>query len=202
MFWKLPSVHEIVAARKQLEISQNRLAKDAAVSQAMINKFEREQVDMGYSKVIRVCDVLLRAFNQQIQKSTKLSNLYVKDIMEPEVVGVQANDKVIIAVNLMTKYGFSQLPVMRNNQPVGSITERILKNHLDRGINPEQLRKKVVESIMGPPFPEVSQDTILEAASIMLESCEAIIVRVQEKIVGMITAADFMKLARTSRKET
>jgi predicted transcriptional regulator len=97
MLWKLPTTREIATIRKQLGISQYRLAKNAKVSQAMINKFEREQVDMGYSKVIRVCAVLAEAFSQQLQKSTNMANLCAEDIMEQKVTSVTAADFMKLA---------------------------------------------------------------------------------------------------------
>ena len=197
MLWKLPTVQEIATMRKQLSLSQYRLARLANISQSMINKFEREQVDMGYSKVVRICEVLSEVLNLQIQRSPRPSRVFVKDIMEKKVIWVEATDKVSTAVNLMTEHAFSQLPVAKNNQSVGSISERILKNHLDKGVDPDELKEKIVEKIMGPPFPEVSQDTILEAISIILEGSGAVLVRKQENIIGITTPADFMKLAKT-----
>lgn len=196
MLWRLPTVEEISSVRRQLSLSQSKLARLSGISQSALNKFERRQTDLGYSKIYRVSEVLMRKLQDQVGSPDLLSSYEAKDIMQDNIVWIDALDKVGDAINLMAKEGFSQIPVKKQGQSVGSVSERMIISHLDKGTSLAELSDVTVESIMGPPFPTVSCNTVLEAVSIILEHSNAVLVALDSDIVGIVTLADFLKLAK------
>lgn len=54
-------------------------------------------------------------------------NLPVEEFTTPNPVTANENDSVEILSNLMNKHGIRHLPIMRNEQVVGVISERDLK---------------------------------------------------------------------------
>jgi predicted transcriptional regulator len=196
MLWKLPTVEEISSLRRQLSLSQSKLAKLSGISQSALNKFERGQIDLGYSKISRIAEVLMRKLQDQMGTPDLLSNYEAKDIMQDNIVWVNALDKVGDVISLMTKEGFSQIPVKKQDRSVGSVSEKIVISHLDKGTSLDELSDVTVESIMGPPFPTVSCNTVLEAVSIILKHSNAVLVTSDGAIAGIITLADFLKLTK------
>jgi cystathionine beta-synthase len=76
----------------------------------------------------------------------------------PDLVVCEAHDKVGVAIELMQRYGISQLPVVRHDPAesvddvIGSLTERGL---LDRILRDPDALGEDVAGAMGPPLPTV-----------------------------------------------
>ncbi|MFB6294581.1 MAG: CBS domain-containing protein [Candidatus Nanohaloarchaea archaeon] len=83
----------------------------------------------------------------------------------------------------MTAAGFSQLPVIADGDCVGSVTSRRL---LDAD------GTDAVEAYMGPAFPTVPADTGVAAVTGLLDAANAVLVRENDAIEGIITAADVL----------
>jgi cystathionine beta-synthase len=86
--------------------------------------------------------------------------LTVRDIIkahaQQKLITIGAEDKVRHALDLMKQYDISQLPVMKENEIVGSLSENSLLSFiLD---NPLNHAEKPVSEIMDAPFPMVEED--------------------------------------------
>jgi len=81
------------------------------------------------------------------------------------LVSVECSETVARAAQLMTKHGFSQIPVLSNGRVVGSINETGLYAEIVR--NPE-VKRGPVEAIMQPAFPFADISTSVEALATML----------------------------------
>ena len=85
--------------------------------------------------------------------------LHVRDIIrqkrDKQFFSLNDSDTVRTALEVMKNQDFSQLPVMREGQPVGSITEHDLLSYLLE--NPAQNGETPVHTIMGAPFPLVDE---------------------------------------------
>jgi cystathionine beta-synthase len=85
--------------------------------------------------------------------------LHVRDIIrqkrDKQFISLRDSDTVRTALEVMKNQDFSQLPVMREGQPVGSITEHDLLSYLLE--NPAQNGETPVHTIMGAPFPLVDE---------------------------------------------
>ena len=94
----------------------------------------------------------------------------------------------------MRTSGFSQLPVLDGDLPVGSISERRIFEMLRQGYTMEQLRKTVISKVMDASFPVVADITPITSVTSLMSDSNAVLVTRKGKIVGMITNADMLKL--------
>jgi cystathionine beta-synthase len=88
------------------------------------------------------------------------TELKVKDVIsrkkDKSFITVDVADTVRHAFQLMKNNDISQLPVTKNGDFVGAVTESSVLTYLLE--NPIQNTEKTVESVMGDPFPVVSED--------------------------------------------
>lgn len=71
-------------------------------------------------------------------------------------ISLQADDTVKDAFNIMKQHDISQMPVMDKGDMVGSVTETMVLNYLLE--NPLNNTDKEIKTIMGDPFPLVSDE--------------------------------------------
>lgn len=111
----------------------------------------------------------------------------VKDVMDKNVVMVDANDSVIDALKKMLQAGVWSVVVEKNGLPEGVITERdILRRCVVKGLNLEKVR---CEEIMSAPLLTIDPDASLgEAMRIMTEKKVRRLYIVEGgKIIGRVT---------------
>jgi len=104
--------------------------------------------------------------------------------MNEAVVNVAPGDSVSEAARKMEEEGYSQLAVMQDGIPVGSISQTDLV-HLD-----SEDRDEPVEEHMSESFPTVSKDATLDEISNLLEHYKAVMITQAGETVGIITEAD------------
>src|SRR5437016_14117798 len=98
----LPSLGEIPKKRKELGLTQSRLAVSAGVSQSIIAKIEAGSVDPSYSVVQRLFSALERAGVESPARR-------VDELISRPVVSVARTQLVRDAVDLMRRRGYSQI---------------------------------------------------------------------------------------------
>jgi cystathionine beta-synthase len=114
----------------------------------------------------------------------------------PELVSVDAGRSVGEAIDLMQRYGISQLPVVEDGDGakgavVGSIQERSL---LDRIYRDPAVVTTPVSTAMDPPFREVAAAAPIEDAFEALLGGEVAVMIVDgESPVGVITRSDLLE---------
>jgi cystathionine beta-synthase len=115
----------------------------------------------------------------------------------PELVYVESHRKVGEAVDLMHRYGISQIPVIRHEPAhsladvIGSIQERGLLERVLR--NPDTLNEEVAAA-MDPPLRAVELAEPLDLVFSDLESGNAaVIVASEGQPVGVLTRADLLE---------
>src|SRR5512139_2308822 len=113
-----PSLEDIAKRRRQLDLKQSQLAKAAGVSQSLIAKLEAGTIDSSYTKVKTIFDVLNR-----LEIKTKIQE---RKIEPNKVISVRENEPVSNVVKLMKEHGYSQIPVFKGNQSVGSVSEKTI----------------------------------------------------------------------------
>ena len=107
---------------------------------------------------------------------------------------VQSTDRVHQASDLMRATGYSQLPVLKGDVPVGSISERGILELLRQGSTMEELGQSVISKVMDESYPVVSDSTPVSSVTSLMSSSGAVLVSKKGKIVGLITSADILKL--------
>jgi len=116
----------------------------------------------------------------------------------PLLIYVEPHDTLSRAIDLMQGHSISQLPVMENGNPVGSLCESSVLKVLHDGLDPSN---QEIAAIMARPLPTLDEKTdASEAYRLLLAGAPAIIVtRYKEGVVtrkregiGLITRADLI----------
>jgi len=181
----LPEIDTISHRRRALGLTQTQLAEKANVSQSYIAKLEARKIEPSYSKVRAILEVL---DGLERGKETK-----AEEIMSLEIVSLQRDDLIRRAVDIMWDTGFSQLPVMDGERPVGSITERTIIDTMRNGGAEGPMGEQPISKIMDDPFPQVGEETPVSIIAGLLRIYPAILVQRREKVTGIITKADLLK---------
>lgn len=119
----------------------------------------------------------------------------VKDIMSKPVLKVDLNTNVKLAGELMAKARKNSLIIMKNNKPVGILTDSdLIKKVVAKNIRPSSVK---VKEVMSKPLVTVKpEETILEASRKMKRSnIKRLPVISDGKPVGIISTTD---IARTT----
>lgn len=185
MTLRVPLPGELRALRKKLGLTQAAVARAAGVSQPLVARIENGSVDPRLSTYTSV----LEALNRAERKGVLLS-----EVMATAVASVRATDTVSAAIRVMRDKDISQLPVLAKGVPVGSLSDRQVVHAMGEAQDAEQLARRSVGDIMGPPFPVAAPDMSVDQAARLLEDQPAILVMERGKLVGIVAKADLLSL--------
>jgi predicted transcriptional regulator len=172
---ELPTPQDLRQRRTELELTQARLAEMAGVSQPLIARIEGGDVDPRLSTLRRIVEALEEAEGDVLR---------ARDIMHEAVASVAPDESVAEAEELMAETAYSQLPVVQNGVPVGSISHGdVIRAGEDAGGLP-------VSEAMSESFPTVSPAATVDEVRNLLDHYEAVIVTEGGETVGIITQAD------------
>ncbi|MFB6195764.1 MAG: CBS domain-containing protein [Haloplanus sp.] len=172
---ELPTPQDLRERRTSLELTQSALADMAGVSQPLIARIEGGDVDPRLSTLRRIVDALDEAEGSVVR---------AEDLMNEDLVSVAPDDSVADAERRMEEAAFSQLPVLQNGLPVGSISFSDIRHA------GENVGQKAVAEIMSEQFPTVSREDSVDKISNLLDYYKAVIVTESGEAVGIITEAD------------
>jgi len=126
----------------------------------------------------------------------------------PDLVTIGSHEKVGAAIDAMQRYGISQLPVVRGDEPVdsladviGSLQERELLDRVFR--NADALNEDVAVA-MQPPLPAVDRDASVDQVYEGLSGGSgAVVVVTAGRPAGILTRSDLLEFlaARRSKVE-
>ena len=184
----LPDLDEIPRLRKALGLTQTTLGRLANVSQSTIVKIEKKQMNPSYEVVRRIMTSLQTELKRQEKKAL------VDQIQTRRVLSVEAKLPLAVASDEMRRLKFSQLPVMHNGHPVGSISDKVINNLILSGRDPKDLARIRVEDVMEPAFPQVDAKAPVELAASLLRHYNAVLVTTKGEVTGIVTKSDLMKL--------
>ena len=122
------------------------------------------------------------------------NDLTAIDVASKNVVTVQSSDSVHRASEILKSTGYSQLPVLNGEVPVGSISERDIFDMLRQGYTMDQMKETSVVKVMNESFPIVSDSTPITLVTMLMSDSNAVLVAQKGRIVGLITNADMLKL--------
>ncbi len=110
----------------------------------------------------------------------------------PALLSIGPDERVSVAIDLMSTHGISQVPVIADARAVGSLTEvtmvRLLKDHLD----PEAV---TAEGVMGLPLPQLDERTDLgEIYRLLLAGHGGVVLTRAGQPSGFVTRSDLMKV--------
>lgn len=182
----LPELDTIASRRRTLGLTQTQLAEKAGVSQSYIAKLEAKKIEPSYSKVRAILEVL-----NGLEQGRETR---VDEIMSTEIVSVQQRDVIQRAVEIMWSTGFSQLPVMEGDRPVGSITERTIIDRITSTEDEGPVTDMPISEVMDDPFPQVGEDAPVSIIAGLLRIYPAVMVHHKGDISGIVTKADLLKI--------
>ncbi|MEM1557842.1 MAG: CBS domain-containing protein [Thermoproteota archaeon] len=176
---------EIRKERKRKGLTQSTLAKRAKVSQALIARIEKDQVDPRLSTLRKIAEALM--------EDTQSRGSRAIDIAVRDVIVVNDDDTIEKALKLMRKYGISQLPVLKNGTPIGAVEElELLKAFAKEKDVQKFYQKKVLEAISSI-YPMVEPDaSITEVIDYLLKGHNAVLVTKEGRLEGIITKIDVL----------
>ncbi len=182
----LPTPEDMKKARLGLGLTQHDLATRAGVSQPLIARIESGDVDPRLSTLNKI----FNAFD-----AARKEKVLVRNVMHSPIIHTTSDSSIEDAVNILEEHGFSQMPVIDNGVPVGSIsTDQIVASMTDQDI--KKVSHLLVRNIMGESFPTVSPTIDANTVSRILEKNPAVLVLDKGLVVGVVTKHDIMKLLR------
>jgi len=109
----------------------------------------------------------------------------------PPLVAVAPSASVRQALNLMSTYGISQVPVVAGDDCVGSLTEGPV---ISRALEDAKLLERAVSDVMQPPFPVVEAALPMERLNTLLShETQAALVRKDGRLAGIVTRYDVLR---------
>jgi cystathionine beta-synthase len=115
----------------------------------------------------------------------------------PDLVVCEAHQKLGVAIELMQRYGISQLPVVRNAPAetladvIGSLNERVLLDRIFK--NPDALGEEVAAA-MQPPLGAVDlKDTVDQVFGDLQDQRQAVVVARGGKPEAVLTRSDLLE---------
>jgi len=180
----LPALEIIPERRRKLGLTQSQLAELAGVSQSYIAKLEAGNIEPSYIKVKALFEALDR-LEQDKQPAAGA-------IMSKNVVSVQKMTTIQESIGIMKQTGYSQLPVLDGEMPIGSLSEGTILDHMltQKADQPARF----VSEIMDDPFPLVAEDAPVSLISSLLKFYAAVLVQRKGTLIGIITKADLLGL--------
>lgn len=107
----------------------------------------------------------------------------------PSLISIDYNDTVINAANLMKKYEISQLPILKNGEVVGGLSEVTLIKLLYDGVN---LNDTQVAAVMTTSLPQLDEKVdISEFYRLLMAGYGGIIITKNNQAQGFLAKMDF-----------
>ena len=179
----IDDLNQIKHLRRKFGLSQKELALASYVSQSLIAKVERGDLEPSYSKA--------KAIFLALESVSKNEEKKAKDLMQKKILFCDPEDSVINVIKTMKKKGISQLPVRKDNVVLGIVSERAILEGISKfgGII-----GKVASDIMDecPPIVtlKTSQNTVLE----LLKEYSIVLVSDKGSVKGIISKSDLLSL--------
>jgi cystathionine beta-synthase len=108
----------------------------------------------------------------------------------PQLVAVGPTSNVRQALNLLSTWGLSQVPVVDGNDCVGSVTEGLMASVLEDA----RLLDRPVSEVMSAPFPVVDADVPIDRlVSLLSRETPAALVRDGGRLVGIVNRYDVLR---------
>ena len=177
---------DIAKVRRQLGLTQSQLSSISQVSQSLIAKIESGKIDPSYTKT--------KALSNALENIQRKNSKKAKDIMAKHIISILSDNRVEEAARLMRRHSISQLPVFEDEKSIGSLSERTILRLLEDAKELQNVFGKKVKVVMEDSFPVVSEDTPIELLYSVVDFFQATLVSKREKVVGIITKADLLKL--------
>lgn len=175
----LPTPEDLRERRNELGLTQSDLAEKADVSQPLIARIEGGDVDPRLSTLRRIVNALQEAEGGLLR---------AKDLMNTPVISVSPDESVRETTNLMDEKSYSQVPVIRDGNPLGLIGTSDIRQQSDDNVG-----DLPVAEVMHEAVSTVEPDTPIDAVDAHLDHNDAVLVVKDGETIGVITEADIAR---------
>ena len=179
----MESIPEIRKRRLALGVSLGELARAVGRSDATLSRIERGKIRPSYELVQRVLRYL------EEREGHASPHLTAQDLVNTNLVTVDANASVTEAGRLMERGGYSQLPVLDNGRVTGAISETALL----RALASADGRKVKVREIQEVAYPIVDPGFPADLLANLLTRYPAVVVAERGQLRGIITRTDLLR---------
>jgi predicted transcriptional regulator len=183
----LPRIDYIKQGRIKRGLTQRELASLSGISTSMINQIESGRCKPSYDTARRIFEVL----NSQEGKTS----LKAGDICSHEMISVQKDEKLEVAIEIMMKNSISQIPVFDSTKIVGLVSEDILARKVLESDDKKNIHQVPILQIMEPPPPIVDIATPAKALIPLVRFSKCVLVSRKGELIGIITISDTLKMA-------
>lgn len=181
-----PKLEQLKQMRERLGWSQSELAQKVGISQSAIPKYENDKQIPSYEIAVKIFEILIKEEDKM--------DTDVTEIMNTRIVKVNPNTTFRETKELMKSNSISQIPVVRNNTIIGTITEPMILDLLESYQNLSSLLDAKVIDIMQEVLPTVPGITKIKEVTALIRHYHAVLVLSRGSIVGIVTAADLLEL--------
>ena len=164
----------------------------------------REVNDAAALVVTILCDTgeryLSKVFNDEWMQENQMleaPRMTVEQLLQrrpanaPPLVSVAPSAAVRQALNLMSTWSVSQIPVIENGESLGGLIEGTL---MTRALAQPSLLDRPVREVMEAPFPEVEATSPTDRVGAMLtRESPAALVRKDGKVIGIVSRYDVLQ---------
>ncbi len=179
----IPTSGEIREKRIKAGMTQSDVAARAGFSQSMIARIEAGTVDPRASTLRRIIAIL---------NESETSRTSAGDIMTIPVISISPEETIENTIDVMEKYGISQVPVIKNGVPIGCVSESAIIGAMENGTIHRSMKNTVLD-IMEEGFPTVPPSEKIETIVHSLQNHHAVLVMDKGKVVGVITKHDCIR---------
>ncbi|TLX83831.1 MAG: CBS domain-containing protein [Thaumarchaeota archaeon] len=183
----LPRIEYIKQGRVKLGLTQRELASLSGISTSMINQIESGRCKPSYDTAKKIFEVLS---SQEGKTSLKAG-----DICSNEVISVDKDEKLEVAIEKMMKNSISQIPVREDSKIVGLVSEDVLARKVLESDDKKNIHQVPILQIMEPPPPIVDISTPAKALIPLVRFAKCVLVSRKGEITGIITISDTLKMA-------
>jgi cystathionine beta-synthase len=163
------------------------------------------EVDDPVALVVTIlCDTgeryLSKVFNDEWMQENQMleaPRMTVEQLLQrrspgaPPLVSVAPAAAVRQALNLMSTWGVSQIPVIENGESLGGLIEGTL---MTRALAQPSLLDRPVREVMESPFPEVDASSPTDRVGAMLtRESPAALIRKDGKVIGIVSRYDVLQ---------
>ena len=183
----LPDLKEIKYIRRKLNISQKELEIALKIPQATISRIENGIGNPSFLSVKAIFDFLEHERLRR-EKLEKKAN----SVMTQNIISIKSKASIKDAVILMNKNNVSQIPILEDGKNLGSITSKKIQKSI---IDQPELINAEIDLIKELPFPEIEDDWDIKDVSNLLTNYSAVLVKKNNKYVGIIADADLLQIS-------
>jgi cystathionine beta-synthase len=203
-FRQVPDREAFAMARRLAREEGILVGGSAGLNVALSLEVARELDDPAACVVTILCDTgeryLSKVFDDAWMQENQLlevPRVTVEQLLQrrpanaPSLVSVPPAAAVRQALNLMSTWGVSQIPVLEAGQCVGGLTENVL---MTRALATPTLLDRPVREAMDPPFPLVEASTPTDRlAPILTRESPAALVQKEGVLIGIVSRYDVLQ---------